>query len=124
MLKALLSKVWILFAVLPNTLLTFALNLIGMIPPHDLTITRMRLIEIRIRSYWETHDQLPTHLSDLPILQGRDNATINGWGKPIQYNVIGTTVTLSSFWTNSVVSGEGLNQDIIVTFDVSQDTDR
>jgi Type II secretion system (T2SS), protein G len=124
MLKTLLSKVWLSLTFLPKTLLTLALNLIGTIPAYDLTVTRIGLIEIRIRSHWDAHGELPEHLSNLPILQGRDNAVIDGWGKPIQYSVTGTTVRLSSFGADGIVGGEGLNQDIIVTFDASQTIDR
>ena len=123
--KALLSKVWALFTMLPNALLTFGCSLIEEIPPRDLTVTRIGVTEIRIRSYWETHGQLPARLSDLPILKGRDNSTIDGWGRAIRYDVAGTSiVTLSSFGADGVAGGEGLNQDIIVTFDVNKLSDR
>ena len=99
----------------------FACNLIETIPPRDLTVTRIGVTEIRIRAYWKTHKQLPDRLSDLPILKGRDNATIDGWGRAIKYDVTGTsTVTLSSFGSDGTVGGTGLNQDIVVTFDANK----
>lgn len=122
MLKPLLSKVWTWIAILPNALLMFACNFIEMIPPRDLTVTRIGITEIRIRAYWKAHGQLPARLSDLSILKGRDNATIDGWGRAIKYYVTGTsTVTLSSFGADGAAGDTGLNQDILVTFDANNE---
>jgi hypothetical protein len=102
-------------------MLMCACNLIETIPPHDLTVTRIGVIETRIRAYWKANGQLPAHLSDLPVLTGRDNATIDGWGRAIRYDITGTsTVTLSSFGADGTAGGTGPNQDIRVTFDAGK----
>ena len=125
MLKAFLSKGRTFLTILPNALLMFSCNSIETIPPRDLTVTRIGLTELRIRSYWETHGKLPDRLSDLPILKGRDNSTIDGWGRALRYDATGTPiVTLSSFGADQMAGGTGLNQDISVTFDVSKAGDR
>lgn len=120
MLKPLLSNVWTFITKLPNTMLMFASNLIEMVPPRDLTVTRIRVTELRIRIFWKAHGRLPVRLSDLQILKGRDNATIDGWGRAIKYDVTERSiVTLSSFGADRATGGTGLNQDIVVTFDVN-----
>jgi len=91
------------------------------IPPRDLTVTRLRITEIRIRAYWKTHGHLPARLADLPILKGRDSATIDGWGRAIKYDVTGTsTVVLSSLGAERVVGTRDLNDDIVVSFDTRE----
>jgi hypothetical protein len=121
-LAAMFMKIWSQIKLLPKSLLTCARWLIGTIPPRDLTVTRIGVTEVRIRSYWKAHGQLPASLSDLPILEGRDNSTIDGWGRPIKYDVAGTAiVTLSSLGADGTAGGSGLDEDIIVSFDASQD---
>jgi hypothetical protein len=120
MLKPLFQKAWTWITSLLNELLVFVCNLIERIPPHDLTVTRIRILDVRIRIYWETHKQLPKKLSDLPILKGRDNSVIDGWGRPIKYDIIGTSaVTLSSFGADGKAGGTGLNQNIAIPFYVN-----
>jgi hypothetical protein len=55
------------------------------ISPHDLTVTRMRITEMRIRDYWRIHGRLPQSLDELRPLKKRDNETTDGWGRPIEY---------------------------------------
>ena len=114
-------KIWRQIKLLPQSLLTFARYLIGAITPRDLTVTRIGVTEARIRCYLKANGQLPANLSDLPIQEGRDNSTIDGWGRPIKYDVAGTTVTLSSLGADGTAGGTGLNEDIIVAFDASKD---
>lgn len=122
MLKEIVSNVWTWITIVPMALLMFTCHLVETISPRDLTVTRIGVTEVRIRAYWKTHKQLPDHLSDLPILKGRDNATIDGWGRAIKYDVIGaSTVTLSSFGADGAAGGTGLNQSVLVTFDANKD---
>lgn len=115
-------RIWTEIKRLPKSVLTLAGYLIGAIPPRDLTVTRIGVTKVRIRSYWKANGQLPASLSDLPLQKGRDNSTVDGWGWPIKYDVAGTTiVTLSSLGADGAVGGTGLDEDIVVTFDASQD---
>jgi len=84
MLRVLLPGVraWITF--LYNALLRSASNLIETIPLRDLTVTRIGITELWIGTHWKAHEYLPVHLADLPALNGRDHAMIDGWGKPIR----------------------------------------
>lgn len=121
MLRIIFSKSWKWIIILLNALLMIACNLIETIPPYDLTVTRIGIIEIRIKAYWKIHAQLPSYLSDLPILEGRDNAITDGWGKSINYKITGrSTVVLSSLGADGTSGGTGANQDIIVTFDANE----
>jgi hypothetical protein len=91
-----------------------SLGLIGTIPPHDLTVTRMGIAEVRIREYWSAHGHLPASLEELALLKGRDNETIDGWGRPIQYVVTApSTVTLTSLGADG---GTDPSRKIEVTF--------
>ncbi|MDT4861087.1 hypothetical protein FQZ97_956780 [compost metagenome] len=76
---------------------------------------------MRIRAYWKTHGRLPSTLSDLPPLPGRDNATVDAWGRDIQYRVNGTSsVTLASLGADGTAGGTGEDEDIVVSFDASE----
>ena len=119
MFKPIFSKVCTWITILQNLVLKIAGNVIEMAPPHDLTVTRLSVIEVRIRDYWKTYGRLPDNLSDLPILKGRDSATVDGWGRAIKYEITGTSkVTLSSSGSDGTSDDEALNQDIVVSFDV------
>jgi hypothetical protein len=87
---------------------------IGVIPPHDLTVTRMSITELRIKAYWREHGKLPASLDELPALPGRDSSVIDGWGQPIRYAAAGTSVTLASLNPDA-------GDDITVTFDATLD---
>lgn len=96
---------------------------IGTIQPHDLTVTRMGITQLRIRAYWKTHGKLPTALSDLPLLNGRDNETTDGWGRPIKYDAVAQAiVTLSSLRADARSDDEGPSEDIKVTFDAAEES--
>jgi hypothetical protein len=103
-----------------KSILMHGFGITGTIPPLDLTMTRMALTEIRIKTYWKANGRLPESLSQLPIREGYDNSTMDGWARPIKYDVSGaTTVTLSSLGADGRPGGAGENKDIIVSFDVS-----
>lgn len=122
MLKKLSAKIRRWITTPQNALQMLACGLAETVPPHDLTITRLSVTEMRIRTYWKIHGYLPASLADLPILEGRDNTTIDGWGKAIKYIIIGTSViTLSSSGPEAAAGGMGLNQDILVTFDANEE---
>jgi hypothetical protein len=122
MVKKLLSKFWALITVIQNVLLMGACQIIETVPPRDLTVTRMGVIEVRIKAYRKSHGRLPERLSDLPTQKGRDNAITDGWGRDIQYRISGASmVTLSSLGADRKPGGEQKNAEIIVTFDASKD---
>ncbi|MDH4607153.1 type II secretion system protein GspG [Pseudomonas sp. BN102] len=115
------SRLSACLGILRSALLGFARIFIATIPPRDLTITRIGVTRIRIRAYWNTHGRVPPSLSDLPPTPGRDNATVDGWGRDILYQVKGSsTVTLTSLGADGEAGGTGLDEDIAVSFDASE----
>ena len=106
---------------LRNALRGFSRLFIATIPPRDLTLTRIGVTRVRIRAYWQTHGRLPPSLSDLPPSPGRDNATVDAWGRDILYQVQGgSTVTLASLGADGTAGGTGPDADIVVRFDASE----
>lgn len=88
---------------------------------YDLTRTRITLTEVRVKDYWQSNNRLPGQLSDLTPLPNRDNSTIDGWGRQIQYTkVLPSTFTLSSLGRDGVIGGADEDSDLTFTFDASQ----
>jgi len=115
------SRISACLGMLRNALLRLSRNVIATIPPRDLTITRIGVTQVRIRAYWKTHGRLPPSLSDLPLLPGRDNATVDGWDRSLLYSVTGTSiVTLSSLGADGTTGGTNLDEDIVISFDASE----
>ena len=85
----------------------------GEISPGELTITRLDVLEARIRFFWAKESKLPKSLSELPQFSNRDNSTKDGWGKDIAYKGEGTKVTLATV-------GDGARH-IVRSFDVGKD---
>lgn len=115
------SRLSACLGVLRNALLGISRLFIATISPRDLTITRIGVTRVRIRAYWKTHGRLPPGLPDLPPSPGRDNATVDGWGRALLYQVKGrSTVTLTSLGADGTAGGTGLDEDIVVSFDASE----
>ena len=106
---------------LRNALLGVSRLFIATIPPRDLTITRLGVTRVRITTYWKSHGRLPSTLSELPPTPGRDNATVDAWGRDILYRVDGTSgVTLTSLGADGTAGGTGEDEDIVVSFDARE----
>lgn len=106
---------------LRNALLRVSRLFIATISPRELTITRIGVTRVRIKAYWKAHGRLPPSLSDLPPTPGRDNATVDGWGRNLLYGVTGpSSVTLSSLGADGAAGGTGADEDIVVSFDASE----
>ena len=70
---------------------------VTVIPPQDLTETRMYVMKRRIIRYALTHSRLPESVAKLPLLEGYGNRVVDGWKTPIKFTVSeGSVVTLSS----------------------------
>lgn len=93
----------------------------NVVSPHESTITTMIVIETRTRLCWENNGNIPASLSELPKIEGRDNRIIDGWGRKITYEVKGTKVTLASLGENGKSGTTAANQNIIHSFDVSEE---
>lgn len=103
-------------------IIVIALGVVGFafveeVPPEALTRTSMTVIEVRIRDYVAAHHRLPDNLSDLPkLIDNRSESIVDGWGRPIQYEEDGQTVTLLSLGKDGRPGGAGLDTDIKATF--------
>ncbi len=121
MVRSVDSSAWRWISVVSSTVLIVACSVIETIPPRDLSVTRIGVIESRLRAHWAAHGRLPGDLAELPVVQGRDSATIDGWGRAIRYDVAGTTVTLTSLGADGAEGGTDSDRDIVVSFDVGDD---
>jgi len=93
--------------------------LVENVPPDALTITRMTVIENRIRDYAAVHQRLPDCLSELPKLPGnRDDSVVDGWGRPIEYEKDGDDVMLRSLGKDGRRGGDNQDADLKATFTV------
>jgi hypothetical protein len=119
--RSISASAWRRISVVPGMLLIVACSVIETIPPRDLSVTRIGVLESRLRNYWADHGRLPGELSELPLIKGRDSATVDGWSRAIRYDVTGTTVTLTSLGADGTEGGTDLDRDIVVTFDVGDD---
>lgn len=113
-------SLWLLIPLLLVALLVMY-GCVETIPPRDLTVTRIRVTEGRLRAYWGANGALPAHLSDLPRTPGRDDSTVDGWGRDISYQRSGASaVTLSSLGADGAPGGVDLDKDIVVSFDAAR----
>jgi len=91
-------------------------DLVG-IPPRVLTATRMWVIKRRILQFTQSHNQLPSSLSDLPIMTGYDNSVSDEWGHVMAYEVSPSgLVTLTSLGRDGKIGGSGKDADMVATF--------
>lgn len=79
-------------------------------PAGDVTLTRLLLIEIRIREFYAQHREIPNSLYDLPERPGYNNSLQDAWGSAFQYKTDGLTLTLSSAGRDGVF---GTDNDIV-----------
>lgn len=87
------------------------------IPPNSRTKTTIFAVKRRILRYAHTHNHLPADLSVLPVLEGKGNSVLDGWGQPIVYEVdLQENVTLMSFGKDRASGGVNENTDTFCTF--------
>ncbi|MGI6494699.1 MAG: type II secretion system protein GspG [Kiritimatiellia bacterium] len=89
------------------------------IPPKDLTRTRFRALEVRIRhSLAQGQDVNSLDIKTLPEAPGKDNATTDGWGHPIVMRVDGSIITLTSYGKDGKPGGTDQDADIEHRFSI------
>ncbi len=107
----------------------FVSCVVGSMPPVPLTEYRMSSIERRIREYARIHHRPPHELSDdLPGAEGGfylfHGPFDDGWGRDIVYTVKQDgMVSLSSFGKDGKPGGTGLDEDIVVEFEITCEGD-
>jgi hypothetical protein len=80
------------------------------------TIQTMGATKCRILQFARTHDALPTSLEQLPSVNEVNKQIIDGWGRPILWQVVGDEGTLTSNGRNGVPGGDGEDADITYIF--------
>jgi hypothetical protein len=93
---------------------------IDFISRNDMTVTRIKITEQRIRLFWKENGKLPSNLADLPILPSRDNKTTDGWGQELEYQIEGNTITLSSRGKPGVTAIVRSDRGATNTFDITK----
>ncbi len=68
---------------------------------------------VRVGMYQQREGALPTSLNTLPIRQGYDNETTDGWNQPLIYAVDEGGFSLKSLGRDGVPGGSGEDGDII-----------
>lgn len=92
---------------------------ITIIPPKDLTRTRLRVLAARIRqNVAQGQDVNSLDIKTLPEAPGKDNAITDGWGHPIVMRIDGSTITLTSYGKDGKPGGTGQNADIAHRFSI------
>ena len=119
-----MSKAGLIILAIGVLLIIVLYSMVCKISPKDRTWTRIIRTEVRIRKYVRVHNRFPADLSALPPwADNRDDSFVDGWGRPIKYEInTDTMVTLSSLGKDGVAGGVDLNSDIVVVLDVSEDS--
>jgi hypothetical protein len=87
------------------------------VPPRNLTRTRMESLKRRVIEFAHQTKRLPVNLGELPKRAEYDNSLLDGWGRPIEYapNTNGV-VKLRSLGKDNRLGGVGENEDVELTF--------
>ena len=93
---------------------------VEVVPPNIITRGRISVTEQRIRLFWQNNGKLPVNLMNLPLLPGRENKTIDAWGRELDYKVEGNKVTLSSPGKPGVAAPTVRESGFTNTFDVTK----
>ena len=92
-------------------------SLIDFIPPRDMTATRMHGVRYRVQTYAALHDRLPESIEGLPERPGYDSSHLDGWRRPIQYQISPDgIVRLTSLGRDGMPGGSGDDADIIRSY--------
>jgi hypothetical protein len=94
-----------------------------MIPPYDLTVTRIDGTGVRIEKFVALNGRMPRTLSELPSEPNRDCETTDAWGRPLcwSYDAPAAKFTVWSLGRDGKSGGTGVDEDIYITFDVRPD---
>ena len=91
---------------------------LGILPPENITATRMDCIKQGIEKYAKVNGKTPNRLSDLPASDSHSININDAWGNEIVLAVQGEVVTLTSFGKDKKPGGVGENLDVIGIFEV------
>jgi hypothetical protein len=90
---------------------------VDIIPPPNLTETRLIVTYGRIETYWNEHGRVPTKPDELPDVKGRDCSMKDGWGRELHWVSDGASrVTVRSFGRDGKPGGTGEDADLEIVF--------
>jgi hypothetical protein len=96
--------------------------LADVIPPGNLTRTRITILKHQILLFVSEFHRLPADLAELPRPINSDNKTTDGWGNQIFYSYdTNGIVTLRSFGADDRPGGTGDAADIQISFPTKGD---
>jgi hypothetical protein len=95
----------------------YFLGVVSIAPREAITRARMFVCKRRILQYASTHGQLPSSLSQIPVIPGKDNSTDDAYGRPLGYSVqTNGLVVLTSLGRDGVPGGHARDADIYARF--------
>jgi hypothetical protein len=110
---------WLWIAVICSLFLIGIVTMVcaDVIPPANLTKTRMKVIERRVFIFIRRRHRLPEELTELPTIVNYDNSIVDAWSVPIIYSHDKSgRVTLTSLGADRRLGGSGSAADIEYTF--------
>ena len=111
------KRTWISAGIAFVAVLCLAVFLADVIPPRNLTRTRIGTLKRKILLFVSEFHRLPAGLAELPRPVDYNNKTTDGWGNQIyhSYDTNGI-VTLRSFGSDGRPGGTGDAADIQISF--------
>ncbi|HEY2827983.1 MAG TPA: type II secretion system protein GspG [Pirellulales bacterium] len=83
------------------------------------TVSVISEVATRIKTYVQTHRELPSALDSLAVQGGSPPRAIDGWSRPLDYSVVGPkTFVLISYGADGVPGGNGEGSDIVCKYQV------
>jgi hypothetical protein len=88
-------------------------SLVNVISPAENTVSAMGESSFRIGIYLRQNGRLPDSLDILPVRPGYTNATTDGWGRPLRFQLDGDRFTITSLGRDGIVGGTGDDTDLV-----------
>jgi Type II secretion system (T2SS), protein G len=90
--------------------------LVDTVPARSMTHVNMHMMKRRILRYAAANGSLPPSSDQLPRVEGYANEVVDGWGRPILWQVESDEVTLTSYGRDGVPGGTGEHADMVGVF--------
>ena len=90
--------------------------MVHLIPPDEMTVSTLTVVEQRIQKYYRINGTLPPDLNNLPVIPEKDNVLGDGWEHPLKYTRQSDTVChIRSLGADGKLGGTGDNSDVVRT---------